>query len=451
MQSKADQSIKTVAIIGAGKMTKPIADYFLDICGYRIIMADIVPEQAISIIKNRPLGKVALWSTDDPESIDSIVREADIVVSMVPKPVHIYVAKSCMRNNKSMLTTSYEIPELLDLNKEAQKKGVLILNELGEDPGLDHLGTQWILDEIREDGGKVISLHSYGCGLPAFEYNRNPLGYKFAWDPVTFFKAAQTTAAYYENGKRVEVPGDKLFEDFQLVEIADLGIFETYPNKDCYKYLKALEINEDATFYRGLLRFPGYCNKMKNFSSLGLFDSEESMSYKGKSYRSLLASLCGSSSDDKLEESVAKYLGIKKNDDFIHTMKWLGFFEEKEIEIDKGSKLDVLLDKMLKKMSYEPYEKDMIILHIEAIAEFPSGKKENRMATMLVEGIPYGDSAMSRAVGLPISIATKLILEGEIKASGAHTPVSLPQLYKPILEELKSFGFSFKYQIQSLS
>jgi len=444
MHSKSDHPTKKVAIIGAGMMTKPMADYFMDICGYEVIMADIVLDAALKTINNRPLGKAVLWSTDDPESIDNIVSEVDIVVSMVPKPVHIYVAESCMRNNKSMITTSYEIPELIALDKEAQEKGVLILNELGEDPGMDHLGTQMILDGIRNDGGKLISLHSYGCGLPSFEYNRNPLGYKFAWDPVTFFTAAQTTAAYYENGKRIEVPGNKLFEDFKLVEIADLGMFETYPNKDCYKYLKGFEINDDATFYRGLLRFPGYCNKMNKLSTLGLYNSDDILNFKGMTYRELLASICGSTSTDKLEETVAQYLGLIPNADFIHFLKWLGFFEDKEIGVDKGSMLDVLLDKMLKKMSYEPYEKDMIILHIEAIAEFASGEKEKRMATMRVEGIPYGDSAMSRAVALPAAISAKLILEGKIKASGAHTPISLPQLYKPLLQELATFGYSFK-------
>ncbi len=451
MYSKGDQPSKKVAIIGAGKMTKPMADYFMDICGYEIIMADIVPEHALKIINDRELGKFALWSTDDPESIDRVVSEVDIVISMVPKPVHIYVAESCMRNKKSMITTSYEIPELTALDNEAQEKGVLILNELGEDPGIDHLGTQMILDGIREDGGKVISLYSYGCGLPAFEYNRNPIGYKFAWDPLTFFKAAQTTAAYYEHGKRIEVPGDKLFEDFKLVEIADLGIFETYPNKDCYKYLQAFGLIDDTTFYRGLLRFPGYCNKMNKLSALGFYNSNDIQDFKSMTYRDLLADICGSTSTNKLEETVAQYLGLISNADFIHFLKWLGFFEDKEIEIDNGSKLDVLLYKMLKKMSYEPHEKDMIIVHIEAVAEFDSGKKEKRMATMRVEGIPYGDSAMSRAVALPTAITTKFVLEGKIKASGAQTPVSLPQLYKPLLEELETFGYSFNYQTQKLS
>lgn len=441
--------MKKVAIIGAGLMTKPMVDYFIDTCGYQVIMVNRTVSKAEKVIAGRKSGKAVAWPDNDPEILDKVISEVDIAISMVPKPVHIHVAKSCIRNRKSMITTAYEIPELLQLEKEAKEKGILILNELGEVPGMDHFGTQLVLEEIKNEGGRVISLNSYGSGLPSFESNNNPMGYKFSWDPRTVFVAAQTAAAYLKNGKKIEVPGNKLFEHFWYVDIDGLGTFESYPNKDVEKYVKPFGLDEDASFYRGLLRFSGYCNHMRNVESLGLFDNEKITVLKGKTYRQFTASLINAESSDNLEHKLADYLKVDYNADIIHRLKWLGFLDNKKIdaslkETKEGTNLDVLLGLMLKKMYYKPHEKDMIILHIDVLAEFTGGKRERRLATMVVEGIPHGDSAMSRAVALPAAISAKLVVEGKVKATGVLMPPTLPELYKPALDELSDFGFKFK-------
>lgn len=437
--------MKKVAIIGAGWMTKPLVDYLMETCGYFVIMANRTLSKAEDIIAGRAGGKAVRWSMDEPETLDQVVSEADLAVSMVPKPVHIHVARACLRHGKHMVTTAYEIPELVALDEEAKQKGILILNELGEVPGMDHMGTQLVLDEIRQEGGRVIRLNSYGSGLPAFEFNRNPMGYKFSWDPKTVFVAARTPGAYLEQGKKIEVPGDKLFDHFWLVDIEGLGTFESYPNKDVEKYVEPFGLDRDSvSFYRGLLRFSGYCNNMRYMLALGLLDSERERSFEGMSYRQLMASLVGAGPTDDIEAAVARRLGLDKMADIIHRLKWLGLFEDRPIAVTKGSCLDVLLDRMLARMSYEPHERDMILLHIDALAEFPDGRKERRLATMHVEGIPYGATAMARAVALPAAIAARLVLEGEIQASGARMPPTLPELYRPALEELATFGYEFK-------
>ena len=436
--------MKKIAIIGAGLMTKPLVDYFIEKCGYRVIMVNRTVSKAEKVIAGRSLGKAVRWPDNDPDVLDKVISEVDIAISMVPKPIHIHVAKSCLRNRKSMVTTAYEIPELLALEKEVKERGMLILNEVGEVPGMDHLGTQLILDEVRKEGGRVISLNSYGSGLPSFESNNNPMGYKFSWDPRTVFVAAQTAAAYLRGGKRVEVPGDKLFEHFWYVDIDGLGVFESYPNKDVQKYVKPFGLDEDASFYRGLLRFSGYCNNMNNMRALGLFDSDEVESFEGKTYRQFTASLINADSSDDLTSKLAHYLKVDYKADIIHRLKWLGLLEDESIDITEGTNLDILLGLMLKKMSYKPHEKDMIILHIDVLAEFPGGRREKRLATMVVEGIPNGDSAMSRAVALPAAISAKLIIEGKVKATGVLMPPTLPELYKPVLDELSDFGFKFK-------
>jgi saccharopine dehydrogenase (NADP+, L-glutamate forming) len=440
--------MKRVAIIGAGMMTGPIADYLMDTCNYQVIMADRIVSKAQKIIGKRPLGKAVELSVENSTALDKVVHESDIVISMVPKPLHTYVAGSCLRCRKNMLTTSYETPEVLALADEAKEKGVLFLNEIGEDPGLDHFGTQMILDDIKNDCGKVLELNTYGCGLPAFGHNNNPMGYKFSWDPRTVFVAAQTAAAFYKKGKRIEVPGDRLFEHFRLIEIGDIGTFETYPNKDCKKYKKYFGLDDHVSFYRGILRYSGYCNNMRYLSKMGLFRSGEVKNFEGVTYRQLTASLVGSRpKNGNLEKKVADYLKLDINADFIHRFKWLGFFDEKPINVKKGTNLDVLLERMVKKMAYKPHEKDMIIVHIEALAEFPGKPLEKRTATIYIEGVPHGASAMSRAVGLPMGIGARLVLEGKIKIAGAHIPPTLPGLYRPVLDELAHFGFVFNKKI----
>ena len=425
---KAEVNRKKVAIVGAGKMTKPLVDYLIDKCGYHVIMINRTVARAEEVINGRKLGTVVRWAAGEPEVLDNTIKNVDIVISMVPKPLHINVAKSCLRCGKNMITTAYEIPELMALDAEVKQKGLLFLNELGEVPGIDHFGTQLLLEEVKNEGGKVISLKSYGSGLPAYEFNNNPMLYKFSWDPQTVFVAAQTAAGYILNGKKINVPGDRLFTDFWLTEIEGLGTFETYPNKDVDKYVKPFGLPRNVTFYRGLLRYSGYCNNLRNIMELGFLDDEDIADYTNMTYRQLLSSMIDVKSTKNLEHEVARYLNTFDNADIIHRLKWLGLFDDRTIDIKEGTKQDVLLDRMLKRMSYEPHERDLIILHVEVIAEFPGNNREKRLATMTMEGIPYGDSAMSRAVALPAAIAARLILEGKIKATGLRMPPNLPQL-----------------------
>lgn len=421
-----------------------MVDYFIEKKAYRVFLLDRYVEKAISIKANRPEVTALEWQNNDTEQLDDVIKKSDIVISMVPKPIHIIIAESCLKYKKNMVTASYENPALMDLNDEVERQGILILNELGEVPGMDHFGTQILLDQIRKDKGKVLSINSYGSGIPSFESNNNPMGYKFNWDPTTVFVAAQTAAAYYKDGKKITIPGDKLFENFWFVEIDGLGIFETYANKDVEKYIKPFGLDKNVSFYRGLLRYSGYSNNMRNMKELGLFENKEQQDFNNITFYKFTSSLAKNAAGDSLEQKVANQLNLNPNSDFVHRLKWLGFFDQTVIPFKKGTNLDVLLNQMLTKMVYAPGEKDMIILHIEIIAEFKGGVKEKLTATMNVKGDPDGETAMSRAVALPTAISSRLIVEGKIKAKGLRMPPNLPELYKPALEELKEHGYEFK-------
>ena len=442
--------MKKVLVLGAGMVTKPQVDYFLDKCGYEVIMATRTVSKAEKIIANRTNGRVIQWTTDHLDVLDKLVSEVDLVVSMIPPTMHIPVAGNCLRHQKNMVTTSYISPQMQALDDKAKEVGIIILNEIGEDPGIDHMAAKKMIDDIKQEGGKITSVISYGAGLPAFKFNRNPFGYKFSWSPRGVMLAAQASAAYLKEGKRIDVPSEKLFEHHWLVDIEGLGTFETYPNRDSTRYVSYFGlVEDDVTLYRGLLRFTGWCNTMRTLIRLNLLDGKQEKNFENMTYRDFTASLIGIEPGGRIKMDIATYLNLYEKDDIIKRLEWLGFFDDKPITIKSGANVDILVDLMLQKMSYQKQEQDMIIVHGEVTGEF-TDRKEKRLSTLVLEGVPGGDSAMSRAVSLPAAIATRLILEEKITVKGIHMP-TLPEIYNPVLAGLETFGFKFKHKSTQLS
>jgi saccharopine dehydrogenase-like NADP-dependent oxidoreductase len=435
--------MKKVAILGAGLVSKPLADYLMDECQYQVIMATRTVSKAEKIINGRSLGKAISWTTDQHDVLDQIVSEVDLVVSMIPPTMHIPVANACLRHQKNMVTTSYISPQMAALDEDAKHTDIIILNEIGEDPGLDHMAAKQMIDQIKAERGKVTELISYGAGLPAFEWNRNPFGYKFSWSPRGVLLAAQTPAAYLKNGRKIEVPAKDLFNHHWLADVEGIGTFETYPNRDSTRYVDYFELDRDVSLYRGLLRFMGWCSSMRSLVKLNMLDGTDQKNFQNLTYAEFTASQIGSPSAKNIRADVAQFLQLNQKSDEMERLGWLGLFEDFPVPIKKGANIDILVDLMLQKMSYNPGERDMIIVHDEITAEFPD-RTEKRSSSLRLEGIPNGDSAMSRAVSLPAAVASKLILEGQIKAKGVHMP-TLPEIYQPVLQELEGFEFKFSH------
>jgi len=437
--------MKKVLVLGTGFVVKPMVDYFIDECKYKVLVASRDNNNSGQIIAGRPLGKRVLWHAKPPyKELDTMINGVDLVVSMIPPSMHLIVAKACIKNRVNMVTTSYISPELKALNKEVKEAGIIILNEIGEDPGMDHMGAMQMIDMIKSEGGKVKSLTSYGAGIPSFEYNRNPFGYKFSWSPSGVIKAGNTPAVYTRNGTLHKVNGEDIFNHNRVVDIYNLGSFETYPNRDSTRYYKEYDLEVGIDIYRGLLRHPGYCNSMQCLKELGLMNTEVYYEYNNLTYKEFSLSLVNSANktNNDVKTIIANHLNLRKNSDIMLQFEWLGLFSDKKISIRKGTKADVLIDLMQKKMSYLPHEKDMIIVHNDIIAEFDN-RVERRISTMKVEGRPYGHSAMSRAVSLPAAIASKLILHGTIRQKGVCMPTS-QEIYKPVLDELADHGYKFE-------
>mgnify|MGYP000386146068 FL=1 len=439
--------MKRVLVLGTGYVVKPLVDYFIDKCKYEVLVASRDNKHSGLIVAGRALGNRVLWSATPPyNELDEMVKGVDLVVSMIPPNMHVIVANVCLKHGINMVTTSYISPEMKALDEKIKKAGIIVLNEIGEDPGIDHMGAIKMINQVKKEGGKIKSFKSYGSGIPSFEHNNNPYGYKFSWSPRGLLTAAQTPATYIQNGQKIEVSGENLFESSWLVDVEGLGTFETYPNRDSTNYIKDYGLEDVSDFYRGLLRHPGYCNSMQSMKDLNLLSNEESHDLQGVTYKQFTALLIGASGDTDIKQAVSDKLNLKTSSDIIKQLQWLGLFDDEQIPMSKGTNADVLLGLMQEKMTYKDHEKDMIIVHNEAIVEFDN-RMEKRIATMKVEGRPFGHSAMSRAVGLPAAIASRLILEGTIRSKGVLKPIT-EEIYKPILSELAENGYKFEYKTQ---
>jgi saccharopine dehydrogenase (NADP+, L-glutamate forming)/spermidine synthase len=366
---------------------------------------------------------------------------------MVPYAFHPKVAELCIAHKKNMVTTSYVSDAMRKLDADARKAGIIILNEVGLDPGIDHMEAMRVIHEIHEKGGKLNGFISFCGGLPALDNNNNPFGYKFSWSPTGVLLAGKNSAQYLKDGKEVFIPAEKLFESYSLRTIEGLGVFEGYPNRNSLPYIKIYGVPETKTMLRGTLRFLGWCETVRIMVRLNVLDQEEK-DWTGMTFADFLRQQMGTRAKD-LKKTVSERMGIPPGLAILRRLEWLGLFSDEPLPLQKGSALDIISARMTAMLSYLPGERDMIILQHEFFASYPKAGKEKIVSTLIDYGIPGGDSSMSRTVGLPPAIGTKLILDGKIREIGVHIPV-LPEIYLPILAELKTLNIVFKEKREKL-
>lgn len=434
--------MKKIVILGAGLVARPLVRYLLDQPDFEVEVASRTVSKAIRLINNHPHGTAKELNLKDDAALREEISRADLVISMVPYSFHPKVAKYCIDFNKHMVTTSYVSEIMKNLDGEAKRAGILILNEVGLDPGIDHMEAMRIIHEVEEKGGEITSFISYCGGLPAPEANTNPFGYKFSWSPMGVLLAGKNSAQYIKDGQQIFISPEDLFENYNIIQIEGLGDFEGYPNRNSLPYIDLYNIKSTKTMLRGTLRNIGWCPTLKKIVDLGLLD-EEKKEWTGLTYNNFLRRLMNASLEKDIKKALSNYLNIKEDSDIIKRLEWLDLLSDDLLLIDKGSALDILGAKMLEKLQFEKGERDMIILQHTFEASYPDGKKERITSTLIDFGIPDGDSSMARTVGLPAAISTKLILEEKIKKTGVHIPI-LPEIYAPILQELKDLGIEFK-------
>jgi len=428
--------MKTVLILGAGLVAKPMVEYLLG-KGFRILIASPMKDRADEMINGNPLGASLDWSMDDQEMLDRFVAENDITVSLLPYKFHVDVAKVCLRHKKNLVTTSYVLPQMMALDEAARAAGVLFLNELGLDPGIDHMTAMKIIDYVHLNGGIVEGFYSFCGALPAPEAADNPLKYKFTWSPKGVILASRNSALYNKNGKETYIDAVNLFKDRFDYKFQGIGDLEVYPNRDSISYTEIYGIPKTKTMYRGTLRYKGWCETLDAMKSINMLD-DKSADYEGKSYQEFLAMMAGLGLDN-LRKNLAAKLGIAENSTAIESLDFLGFFDNEKLLYQETTPFEITSDRMIDRMMLADNERDIVLLQHVILASYPDGRKEVIRSSMADSGSPSTNTAIARTVALPAAIATKLLLENKILLNGVYRPV-VPQIYIPILNELKSLG-----------
>ncbi len=341
-----------------------------------------------------------------------------------------------------MITASYVSQEMGELDAAAKKAGIIILNEIGLDPGLDHMEAMRIIRDSKSRGGQVKSFISYCGGLPSPESKNNPLGYKFSWSPIGVLMAGKSPAQYLKKGKKIKSSPELFLKNTEPVLIPGIGKMEAYPNRDSFPYIEIYGIPDAHTVMRATLRFKGWCSFIHAALISGLLN-ECRKNWEGYTYKSFIQELLDISDSTEIKPALCRLLSLDEDSEVIRIFDRLGLFKKETIPMAFGSPLEILAHRLQEKLNYKSGERDMIILQHKFEVSFSDETLEQITSTLIDYGVPDGDSAMAKTVGLPLAMAARQILEGNIIKTGVQIPV-FPEIYEPILKEFESMGIAFK-------
>ena len=435
--------MKRVLVLGAGLVSRPLVRYLLDQPEMSVLVASRTVSKADALVGGHPKGKTLALNVNDAQKLEELVAESDLAISLLPYTHHVQVAEFCLKHQSHLVTTSYVSSAMRGLDQAAKDKDLLFLNEIGLDPGIDHMSAMKIIHDVAKKGGKVVSFESCCGGLPAPEANDNPFGYKFSWSPRGVVMAGRNSAHYLKDGKNIQIPGKELFKNHWYKNVEGLGKLEVYPNRDSMSYQDLYGLKHAMTIFRGTFRNPGWCDTLEKIVQLGFLMDQEKPELIGKTYAEVTATLIGAAAN---RQNIAKFLQLDATSPIIDRLEWLGLLSAEKAKADPPTYLDILAARMLEKMPYRDDERDMIVLQHDFVAEYSVGKKEHICSLLVDYGIPRGDSSMARTVSLPAAIATKLMLQGKINLTGVHIPV-MPEVYEPVLAELEGMNIKFKETI----
>jgi saccharopine dehydrogenase (NADP+, L-glutamate forming) len=429
--------MSSILILGSGLVARPIIRYLLS-KNHHVTVASNTIDRSEAMIAGHPGGKSVYWEATDEASLDKLVSQHDITVSLLPYAFHVMVARHCIAHKKNMVTTSYVKPEMKDLDQAAREAGVIILNEMGLDPGIDHMSAMRIIDSVHNREGGILEFYSICGALPAPEAANNPFRYKFSWSPKGVVMAGNNDAVFLRHGKVVELPTRDLFRNPFRIEFPEVGELEVYPNRDSLAYKDIYGIPEAQTMYRGTFRYKGWCETLDLLKRLNLISNEKidmtGMTYGDLMRRAMAVAGFGNGNVDAMTED--------QNAPFAHAfqaLKWLGLFDEMPMNRAIDTTFEVTSDLMIEKMSLGVTERDMVVMQHVFLAAFSDGRKEVIRSRMLDFGSMATDTSIARTVALPAAIGVEMILSGEIKITGVHIPV-IPEIYNPVLDNLEKLG-----------
>ena len=438
--------MKKILVIGSGRSSTSLIKYLLDnsdLEKWTVTVVDFNLKLAESKIGNHPNGFSYQLDANDDVKRKEYIKSSDVVISMLPAHMHYKVLKDSVDCGVHVITPSYITDEIKTLNENALKNKVLVLNELGLDPGIDHMSAKKLIDQVKANGGDVKGFESYTGGLVAPESDDNPWNYKFTWNPRNVVLAGQGgSAKFIKEGKYKYIPYHKLFRRTEIIDVPGYGKFEGYPNRDSLKYRSIYELDDISTMYRGTLRKVGFCRAWNIFVQLGATDDSYIVEgSENMTNREFINSFLKFNTYDSVELKLRHYLRIEQDDYIWEKLVWLGIFEDKKIGLKDASPAQILQKILQEKWTLSPQDKDMIVMWHRVTYTLDKIEKE-LISHMAYIGKDSNITAMSDTVGLPLGIATKMLLNGSIKTRGVVLPLD-KQIYDPILKELKQYGIDF--------
>ena len=439
--------MKNILIIGAGKSSSALVKYLLDTSDKEnlfLTIGDISTENAHKLINNHQNATAIVLDVFDKKQREEQIQKADLVISMLPARFHLDVAKDCIAFNKHMVTASYISDEMKALDAEAKKKGLVFMNEIGLDPGIDHMSAMQIIDRIKDAGGKMLLFESFCGGIVAPESDNNLWNYKFTWNPRNVVLAGQGGAAMFiQEGTYKYIPYHKLFRRSEFLEVKGNGKFEAIANRDSLKYRSVYGLDDIPTMYRGTIRKVGFSRAWNIFVQLGMTDDsytiEES---ENMSYRDFINLFLAYSPSDSVELKLRSYLKIDQDDVMWEKLIELDIFNPtKKIGLKNATPAQMLQNILEESWTLDENDKDMIVMQHLFGYEL-NGERFQIESSFVVLGENQTYTAMSKTVGLPVGIAAVNILKGKIKTPGVQIPIS-KEVYEPILKELEAHGIIF--------
>jgi saccharopine dehydrogenase-like NADP-dependent oxidoreductase len=439
--------MKNILIIGAGKSSSALIKYLLDTSEEEnlfLTIGDISTENAHKLINNHQNATAIVLDVFDKNQREEQIQKADLVISMLPARFHLDVAKDCIAFGKHMVTASYVSDEMKALDKEAKEKGLVFMNEIGLDPGIDHMSAMQVIDRIKDAGGKMLLFESFCGGIVAPESDNNLWNYKFTWNPRNVVLAGQGGAAMFiQEGTYKYIPYHKLFRRSEFLEVKGNGKFEAIANRDSLKYRSVYGLDDIPTMYRGTIRKVGFSRAWNIFVQLGMTDDsytiEES---ENMSYRDFINLFLAYSPSDSVELKLRSYLKIDQDDVMWEKLIELDIFNPtKKIGLKNATPAQMLQNILEESWTLDENDKDMIVMQHLFGYEL-NGERFQIESSFVVLGENQTYTAMSKTVGLPVGIAAVNILKGKIKTPGVQIPIS-KEVYEPILKELEAHGIIF--------
>jgi saccharopine dehydrogenase-like NADP-dependent oxidoreductase len=437
--------MKTILILGAGLSSNMLISYFAERSKQlhiKIRVGDQSMATAASKVNSCQNCTAFEFDVYNDMQINREISKADLVISMLPARLHPLVAKKCIRYSKNLVTASYADSEIKAMDFEARKKGIVIMNECGVDPGIDHMSAMQMIERIRDRGLELIAFESSTGGLVAPGFENNPWQYKFTWNPRNVVLAGKDGARFLHNGKFKYIPYHKLFSRIETINVPNLGEFEVYGNRDSLTYRETYGLHHLETMFRGTIRRPGFCEAWDTFVQLGTTDDSYVMEdTENMTCREFINSFMAYRVDIPVEEKLARYLNIPLESEMMKRLQWLGIFDDTPIGIPGLTPARVLQTILEKKWSLDPEDKDMIVMQHQ-FDYMENGTRKKIYSTMSHIGKDSYNTAMAATVGLPVAIVSRLILEEAINLKGVKLPI-IKEVYEPVLKELEQFDIRF--------